>query len=118
MALYYAPIVMSVVDDINIDCRLEGIHKSLLRGDYIRAYVNIYDTLMHLLKCPFEMDKTLYNEILTEFYKMRVEVALHKYDRVHDRVRNLHHKIMASYIGDSDSDDTIDSLIDEDSNNY
>jgi hypothetical protein len=86
------------IDEVIVDCRLVGMNKAMLRGDYDRVKFNIIDMIDHLRKTPFiEMDKMMYDTIMSEFLHMRVESALRKFDDVHNRIRDLHFMILNSY---------------------
>lgn len=90
-------IKINYMDEAVVDCRLHGLNKALSRGDYERVKFNIVDTIKHLNQATIEMDKKLYNKIVDEFLHMRVESALHKYEMLHNRIRDLHYFIIASY---------------------
>lgn len=86
------------VDDVVVDCRLKGLYQSLLRQDYERVKFNIIDMIDHLRKAPYvDMDINVYKKIIDEFMHMRVEVAIKKYNNVHDRIRNVHYFISNEY---------------------
>lgn len=87
------------VDDVVIDCRLNGLYKSLLRKDYERVKFNIIDMIDHLRKAPYvDMDINLYKKIVEEFLHMRIEMSLGQYHQVHNRIRDIHFMISKSYI--------------------
>ena len=94
----YDNIKINFLDEAVIDCRLRGLNNALIRGDYERVRFNIVDTIKHLNQANIEMNKILYNKIVDEFLHMQVESALHKYDNLHNRIRNLHYIIVNSYM--------------------
>lgn len=107
------PAIMSVLNDAMLDARLQCINKQLVYQQFDDAIKTVFNTLVQLVKCTcIRMDPGLYKLAVEEFFKMRVDVALHRYEAVRERVRNLHHKILASYIPDDvDDDRNIDNLI-------
>lgn len=83
------------VNECIIDCRLRGIYQQISLGRYEKAAFNIIEMLINLKnKNIVDIEPVLYNEIVTEFIHMRVEICLKKYHKVHDRVRNLHYKLI------------------------
>lgn len=102
---------MSPLDDLKLDFLLRGIHKALVNCDYKKVHDDIYGTLILLIKyggvC---LDKSMFNAAIEQFYKMRVDVKLGRYESVHNRVRDLHSKMISLYLSDSD-DDSLESVV-------
>jgi hypothetical protein len=87
---------MTYVNEIYVDCRLRGIVNSIRRFDYERTLNNIVDMIQSLKGAEeIDMPKEVYNKIIDDFYRMRVDASLKKFDNVHNRARDLHFYIMS-----------------------
>lgn len=83
------------IDEYIVDCRLHGIYKQIVNANYKKAYFNIIDMLINLNNHEIvNIENKFYNKIIDTFFHMRVEMSIKKYEAVHNRVRDLHYKII------------------------
>lgn len=86
------------INESVIDCCLTGLYQLLKDKNYDMAKTIINDNInmmnKNTNKVIIDMDKNTYNKIIGEFYHMSVEIALKKYNAVHDRIRDIHYHII------------------------
>jgi hypothetical protein len=86
---------LAYINDLIVDCRLKGLYMLLKDKKYEKASAVIGDSINMMLKATeIDMDKRIHKKIIAEFYHMYVEIALKKYNAVHDRIRDMHYYIV------------------------
>lgn len=89
---------LAYINEAIINCRLIGIYKLLKDCKYDKVKLVIGDSIKMMQNAKEkDMDKRIFNKLINEFYHMTVEIALKKYNTVHDRVRDMHYYILCLY---------------------
>lgn len=91
-------VVLQYIDTVITLCRIRGIYHLILRGDYDKAkwvIAEFYISLMRAAELDFE--KTVYNKIFEDFSHMKIDMAMKKYNNVHNRLRDLNYYILNSW---------------------
>jgi hypothetical protein len=86
---------MKFVNNAILICRIHGLYKQMMRADYERAKFAIIEmvTLLRTIK-DIHLSQDTYKRVIDDFLHMRVDICLHKYDDVHNRMRNLYYYLM------------------------
>jgi hypothetical protein len=77
-----------------VDCRLRGIYRQLKRNAYNKAMNNVISIISDFRKADIDMDKNLAEHVMTELLRIRIAMAFKRYQDAHNRVRDLHYKLL------------------------
>jgi hypothetical protein len=102
MAVYataFAPFAaistIEYIDTQVVDCRVRGLYKLILRGNYTKARASIMDILVNLRRAvELDMSKHTYNQVFDTFARVRIDLARHRYTEAHDKLRQLHYSLV------------------------
>ncbi len=87
------------VDEGVIDCRIRGMYKQVMLQQYDKVVANAKDTLLVLRTAQeLDMDVRLYGKLVDNLYKVRLDFVAGDYEKMHNRVRDMHYAILANYL--------------------
>lgn len=87
--------VLPVVSYAVIDCRLSSIYRYLSNKNVSMATHIINDTITAIKHAKvFECDNKFIDHVVTQLYMMLLDIAFHREQDVHCRVRDMHYKIV------------------------
>jgi len=82
------------LDAVVVDCRLWGLYDLVLAGNYAKAAISINDILANLTRVEeLDFDWKTYNLIYETFAHLKIDMAMHRYTKVHERLRDLHYTL-------------------------
>lgn len=98
-ALNAPKVRLAYVDEAVVDCRVRGMYKQVMRGQYDKVVANAKDTLLVLRTAKeLDMDVKLYGKLVDNLYKVRLDFVAGDYQKMHNRIRDMHYAILANYL--------------------
>ena len=81
---------LAVIDDILVSIRLRTIYRSLEVQDYDKTRVHIINLIDVMRKTQLiDMSRDMYNRVLDSMMHMRIDLAMKRYSKVHNDLRDL-----------------------------
>lgn len=110
-----APVSFTMVSYAVLDCRFKGIYRLIALQKYAKASIVINDTLRSIKNAAVcECAPKFMDFVISELYRMLIDLAFHRYDSLHEHIRMLHYTVLEILMPDNENDEIPIDYIDYD----
>jgi hypothetical protein len=87
---------LAYIDTWILSCRVHGMYKKSLRRDFISLKNSVNDTL-NTIRTTDVHDKETVSAAVPLLYMILIDIAMKRYDNVHNNIREINYMVMRKY---------------------
>jgi|UniRef100_A0A6C0BEZ9 hypothetical protein len=87
---------LAYIDTWILSCRIHGMYKKSLRQDFISLKSVVNDTL-NTIRTAHVKDKEIISAAIPLLYMILVDIAMKRYDNVHNTIREIKYLVVRKY---------------------
>jgi len=99
---------LTYLNEVFFDCRLRGLHSALGKGETVKARDMVAECLRIFRSGNVDMTSDVYKASYDELFHILGDIAMRRYVKAQDRVRDLHYFMNRKQM---DSDDDMEEMM-------